>query len=1676
MSEARVQDEVHASSGVAIIGLACRFPGAANFRQYWENLRAGKDCTTTFSEEVLKASGVSARELSDPNYVRVAGVMDGEELFDANFFNISPREASAMDPQHRIFLEMAWEALEHAGYGGGRGAGLVGVYGGASFNSYLLSHVLRQSNTRMVGDDFQTLMGNEQDYLTTRVSYRLNLRGPSVTVQTACSTSLVAVHMACESILGGECDLALAGGVAVNIPQRVGFHFSREAIFSADGRCRAFDADAAGTVPGSGAGIVVLKRLDEALAHGDCIHAIIRGSAVNNDGSSKVGYTSPSVEGQRDVVLEALASAAIDPATISYVEAHGTATPLGDPIEVQALTEAYRRSTPATGFCGIGSVKTNIGHLNTASGIAGLLKVVAALEHRELPPSLYFRAPNPKIDFKQTPFHVVSQLQPWQGTALPRRAAVSSFGIGGTNAHIILEEAPVTDAVSSSVKHHAIVLSAKSGAALEAATRRLLQFCADSPETCLADIAYTLQQGRSPMRFRRAFLAATTADIGRLLGDPAGKMVSGEAADHAAAIRLFFPGEGGLTGKAIRQLMDGEALFADALERCVESAKAMSAVVRLPAEDEVSHAPWLLVSVQYSLAQLLTGWGVRPQALSGCGNGLLAAAIVADVMRLEAALAVALGGRDVAAPELSNSTIPVYDLSQDRWLAKGEFLTAAVGRAAARDVAGKVFPGQLGSDPILEVGPQGCWERAANLFAIIPAGDVQVRADQFVLSTLLALWVNGAPVELSKRYATESRRRIPLPSYPFERAPYWWEATATRRENRSRQPDEMFWIPSWKQDAPAHPVVAQTTPATWLIVADEQRIVQDFERRLRGPGSTLIRVSTGQKFEQREAFHYVVRLRSADDYGLLWDSLADRALVPDFVIHLLNWGDQGGPDRDLEGAVDRAFNGLCAIAKSLDRRPQRPKRIAVISSDAVQIAGEGSGDPVKAMLRGACSALRDDVGLDCVWLDFPRPEPGSRWESRLIDQILLEVRSEHSAPLVAWRGSTRWLRAAEPLRLPRPSGVPSRLRVGGVYLLTGGLGGIGLAVAKYLASSIRARMVLVTRRGIEEAASDLAVLDEIRSLGGEIELAQADVSKPQQLRAAFELARRRFGALHGVFHAAGLAGSGHVRESADADVRDVLAPKVAGTLALGGLADEYNLDFLLLFSSTVALTGAPHQSAYCAANAFLDAYAERQAFRSAGTIISVNWDRWRNVGIGKSTAEAETIVIGPNDWRLNEHRVAGARAFPGAGYLDLVARLFRREHPGAAVAMRQVSFTQLLKVDDANGVDLGLTLRKSPAGEHHFRVTTRDGTRTHVAGMISSLTAAPQTARLEAIRERCAVRTIRLDRTSPQTAPDAGYQVGPRWRSLRSVWVGQNEALAELLLSDEFHADLPLHPLHPALLDVATSFYTHDESEGYHVPIFFQEMRVHAPLPPHIYAHAAVQPEAGSSGRLGLDITIMDRDGSVLVQFSGFSFSRVLMTSAQPPDHDAVVELGEDARSRGISQDEGIECLARLLHHSIPPRLIVTPADLTQVNSSEQKLAGPEASVLHPRPDLPNAYVPPGDDTERSIAQVFMVLLGLQRIGINDDFLDLGADSTIFMEAVLSLYDRMGIVITPEQFYEYSTIAKLAQSPMARNQQVSSGITNAAADNGKRSVPPQPRADLDPQPEELEQLRKLFGN
>ncbi|HEB89883.1 MAG TPA: KR domain-containing protein [Deltaproteobacteria bacterium] len=650
MSESEVNE-----NDIAIVGLALRVPGAETPSDFWKNLREGVESIQRLDEETLLAAGESPETLRNPNYVPAAGPLENMKMFDGEFFGFSPKESAILDPQHRHFTECCWEALEDAGHPPEKFDGQVGVFGGCGMGSYFYFNVCTNRElVESVGHFLLRHTGNDKDFLTTRVAYTLDLRGPAVNVQTACSTSLVATHLACQSLLSGECDLALAGGSTILLPHNRGYVYAEGEVLSPDGHCHAFDRRAQGTVLTSGAGVVALRRLEDALEDGDHVYAVIKGSAINNDGGQKVGYLAPSVDGQTSAMTEAYSVADIDPASISYVECHGTGTYMGDPIEIAALTQAFRTTTEATGFCRIGSVKSNIGHLDTAAGVASLIKVALALDNEELPASISYSEPNPEIGFEQTPFVVNDELREWPRTSQPRRAAVNSLGVGGTNAHVVLEEAPLVRPTSESRQPFQLLkLSARNNKSLDGNTRALAAHLRDHPELALADVAYTLDVGRREMDRRRVLVARDRDEAVELLehSDPR-RVFTHAVPDVPVSVVFMFSGAASQYAGMAADLHASEPVFREHLDRGLDRLEARTGrdlrPILLPRSEEHGAAEEALQEtsvqlpaiflIEYALARLWMSWGVEPDLMIGHSMGENTAACIAGVLSFDDAL------------------------------------------------------------------------------------------------------------------------------------------------------------------------------------------------------------------------------------------------------------------------------------------------------------------------------------------------------------------------------------------------------------------------------------------------------------------------------------------------------------------------------------------------------------------------------------------------------------------------------------------------------------------------------------------------------------------------------------------------------------------------------------------------------------------------------------------------------------------------------------------------------------------------------------------------------------------------------------------------------------------------------------------------------------------------------
>lgn len=1371
--------EVVADLDIAIIGMSLRVPGANTLAGFWRNLRDGVESISFFSEEELRAAGVPLSLVNNPRYVRAGGILRDIELFDASFFGLYPRDAELLDPQQRFFLECSWEALEHAGYDPEKYDGVIGIYAGEGINAYLINNILANPELAEHLDPYQFIIQNDKDFLVSRVAYKLNLKGPSVVIQTACSTSLAAVHMACQSLLSYQCDLALAGGVTIRVPEKQGYLYHEGGILSPDGHCRAFDARAQGTVGGNGAGVVVLKRLTDAVAEGDTIHAVIKASALNNDGSAKVGYTAPGLDGQSQVIEAALALSAIAAESIGYVETHGTGTPMGDPIEIAALTQAFRASTAKKNFCAVGSVKTNIGHLDTAAGIAGLIKTVLALAHGLIPPSLHYQEPNPAIDFANSAFFVNAKLTEWKAGATPRRAGVSSFGIGGTNAHVILEEAPSVEVHPPSRPWQLLLLSARTSNALEVEIANLSEYLRQHPDIHLPDLAYTLQVGRKEFSYRHMLVCRDVAGARKALQSArASTNPSTLAEGKEPPVIFMFPGQGAQYPRMGMELYDSEPSFKKEIDLCAELLTTHLGFdlrsllwANNPEGDDIVHElnqtvitqPALFV-MEYALARLWMKWGVRPAALVGHSIGEYSAACIAGVFSLEDALAlVAFRGRlmqelpvgaMLAVPLTPEQLWPLLDDSLSLAVVNAPSSCVAAGETAAveqlerrlaregvasrrvqashafhsammepmigaftervrqvslqppripvlSNLTGTWITAQQATDPHywsrhlrqtvrfseniqellklsdatwLEIGPgqtlqtmvrQHLQNPAERTISSSMAHPRQRRPGHlFLLEALGGQWLSGVKVDWRAFYADEQRRRIPAPTYPFERQRYWIDAPSaardpTSRVNTQRSKKEVvgwFSTPLWKQTLKLPLKEYGGTPERktyQLIFLDECNLGEELVQRLRSKGVEAVTVRAGKEFKKVAEQAYTVNPNSEGDYERLLDELRQINEQPTFIIHAwsVTAAKEANSDRALfEKALNLGFYSLLFLARSLGKKGMTHEvKICVLSNGIQAVTGEEQTVPEKATVLAPCKIISQEYPqINCRSIDLLLPPQGSKQREKLVEQLITELNAATSDRVIALRGKHRWVETFEPLRWNGSAQISSPLRRGGVYLITGGLGRLGLLLAEHLAGAVKAKLILVGRtelpthdqwdhwlsthqEGDDPVSQKIRKMQAIEGLGGEILIARADLADEEQMRTVINLAGERFGPINGIVHAAGLVGEQWLKTIDETDkllCESHFHAKAYGLYVLGRLIDDRKIDFCLLFSSLSSVLGGLGYSAYAAANLFMDAFARQRDESSPGRWLSVNWDGWQAPDEKLSNTDAGTNVDG----------------------------------------------------------------------------------------------------------------------------------------------------------------------------------------------------------------------------------------------------------------------------------------------------------------------------------------------------------------------------------------------------------------------------------------------------------------
>lgn len=1662
---------------IAIVGMAIRVPGCNTPEEYWQTIRDGIEQVKTYSDEDLLAKGVSKRTLSNRNYVKKGVPLQNVEQFDPEFFGFSPKEAAILDPQHRQFYEVAWEALERASHTPGNFDGQIGVFAGCGMGAYLHYNLL--TNPDLVEDVGLFLLrhtGNDKDFLATRVSYAFDLRGPSINVQTACSTSLVATHLAVQSLLSFECDIALAGGVTIEMPHQIGYAYKEGEVLSPDGHCRAFDHNSKGTVFGSGAGVVALRRLKDALDDGDHIHAVIKASAVNNDGSSKVGYLAPSVEGQASAVAEALALGDIAADSIGYIECHGTGTPVGDPIEIAALTRAFRQTTDKKGYCRVGSVKTNIGHLDTAAGVAALIKATLALEHKTIPPSLNFEAPNPEIDFDNSPFQVAAKLESWGKQDSPRRAAVNSLGVGGTNAFVILEEAAelreseVVDTQHKSPQF--LLLSARTKKSLEASAHKLADWIRENPEQSLNDVSFTLMNGRERFEYQRVFGCSSLTEAAQLLEEGNPRRVFNHTLETFPLSPVFlFPGGGAQYFQMGKDLYASEPLFREEVDRGLNLLKTrhqidLDSVFHAQEEqrqavtqtlDQPSVQLPLTFIVEHALAKLWESYGVVPDALIGHSMGENTAACIAGVMSFEDTLGLILlrgqlfektseGGVlsvPLSADELREHLPSGLDLatsnSPNLSVASGpsELLDELAAKLREQDIESRRVEINVAAhskllDPILPTFRQhlqsltlsppkipivsnrtGQWlteaqacdpeywvahlrntvmfsdgvntllERQDRICIEVGPGNMLgsfVRQHdnapiQRVLSSMRHpddptkddvyfkgavgryIAVGGALNENidNQRLWPQPHRRIPLPTYAFQHAPYWIEPGKSVANvdiddtlpERLESLDDWYFEPKWIQQGIVEINQAQQT---WLFFRNVDEISDRLINDLENQGHNVVQVSVGDVFRQVDHKTYTLAPEAGlEGYDALVASLLENDTFPDHIVHawLTTWDTSHRPGSTFFHRIqNQGFYALFYLAKALGKKSiEDALTLTVIANNAQALSQQDTVIPEKATALGPALVIpREMPNITCKFVDIQTSPAKNKGTSNKSSQtqfditaakLLEELLAQHENSVVAWRGEVRHVRRiVKRQRAEKTKGLPL-LRKGGVYLLTGGFGGIATVIADWLVQTYDAKIVLLSRTPLpkkedwdhwllEHPATDsisksIIRMQELEDTNVDVLQVTADVTVAEQMQDARSQIIEKFGTLNGIFHTAGTVSDSLIAMKTQREVEDVFSAKVYGSLVLADVFGQLPMDFVALFSSSSAYIAPQGQIDYVAANSFINTFAEARSIAEEYPTIALNWGIWRDVGlVAPATSASDDLQtvsdtnyplfsshksgrdglrethrfegqLSTSDWIISEHRLKNNDALlPGTGYIELIrAALYEIKAP-VPWTMSNLVFEQPLFVEENNSRSFRVNLLGSSSG---WQVTVEAAnlaspTTWDVCVRASIKPSTDQFSSLDFadIKAGFGLATETAAGSGAlKTRQEAHLKFGPRWHVLKQTFIYQKQALGDLKLSGVYKSDLDTYQIHPGLLDIATGFAMdlipgyaeQDVADALWVPLSYGEYNHIKPLSEDMHSWVRLvegsQPERGI---VAFDVSLFDNSGTHLAEVRRLTLQR----------------------------------------------------------------------------------------------------------------------------------------------------------------------------------------------------------
>lgn len=1330
---------------IAIIGMAGKFPGAEDINEFWQNLLQGKESIKFYSDQELLAAKIPENIVNNENYIKTGGgILKDKECFDASFFNYSDDEADLMVPQSRLMHETIWHGLEDASINPEKYPGLVGLYVGYSsdFEWQAYSHLSGKI------DDFgylpASLLINNQ-FSATKIAYNLNLRGPSVFVQSACSTSLLAVHMAVRSLLTGECHVAIAGGATVGLMPKYGYFYQEGMIASKDGHCRPFDKNSSGSVGGNGVGVVVLKLLKHAIRDNDNIHAIIKGSASNNDGRRKIGYSAPSVEGQAEVIKKAIQISKVAPESIGYIETHGTGTDLGDIIEFEALKLAF--NSQQENSCALGAVKANIGHLDSAAGIAGLIKTVLILKNKKIPPSINFTQPNPKLDFYNSPFYINKEIIDWAKDGNPRRAGVSSFGIGGTNVHVLLEESPQTTQLSAKNNpYYSVLISAQNNTALKQMTLQLKSFATTSSEK-LEDISFSFYKGRKALKYRKSFICSSLDELMTQCETSLSRDKIVEECKSGLNPIFVFPGIGNFYRGIAKEFIDNFPKFSEAVDYCIsylpkeernEIFNILYHTEKVTNNHEISFLDeqMALFIFHIALFKLLDDFKIKPKMVMGYSFGEYAAAVVSGMMDVHDAInliqkrgkliASTIEGAMLSIPlkreeidkysthtfsiaidngdscivsgskkelellqkelashriltlNLSNkfalhSTLmnPIlddfrkeaskveYKLSQIPFVSgvdgqivgkiDGDYLTNQISQTVKFADSTKYILRNVKNPLFIDLGPGtellSIFERFKSqkskfsVFSLVAGEKMRIPVYKFFLSGLSKIWIKGYDVQFDSIY--HQNKKVSVPLYTFERKKYWPDLNkldiknSFRNELERRNISQWFYSPLWQQCIASKEPRKDPTQEIIIVFEDPACLSNNILQCIDSKEQQIIKIKISMEFSEISKDCFGINPSNKSDYILLFKTLQILNFSEIRIIH--TWSLTNNKfdfkKRGIEKSQQLGYFSLMLIAQSLgDIGIKNRVRISLITNNLYRIQPKSKTNPFNSTLIGAAKIVPLEYdNISCAIHDFDYDElihPDFSMYSEMLGEIFND-----KANTRVFRNFLLWKQVYGLIQNDYSLPVGA-LKNQGVYIITGGFGGMGLAIAKYLAKNYNSKIILINRSKLpdrrnwentlqseqvsNEVKSKIRDLIEIERNASKLLLYTTDISNELMLQSIYQEIKSELNAkIDGIFHAAGAIDyGGIIQNRSDFSTGDNYTAKIKGTIVIDKVFYKETPDFFILFSSigNILFDSKFGQIDYATANEFMDHYAN-SGLAKCKNIIAINWADWKKTGM-----------------------------------------------------------------------------------------------------------------------------------------------------------------------------------------------------------------------------------------------------------------------------------------------------------------------------------------------------------------------------------------------------------------------------------------------------------------------------